>query len=380
MDLKTLKKAIASYAHQKITVQGILCNSFQKLSYDKAKEIIKNAAIDVKQADKYSEHELIRIVNICRQTKFQSPNIEHLSPIGQQIFTVGMTSEKAIVTKKNIMGSNGPLNPIITVRDLKPTLTGYSSRACIINNRPTIVECGLAYGGNISYFKLYRFANKIPLLYDEGADVAKEVISEVALNKMGISKKQVKEQFSNLDSRSDRAIDLLPIHIFFHICSTRIPYKTAGKESIASEGELKKYMKACLSDLYRKVSKQIRREIYLKDAENRLKLYKYYIPLIVNAISESIKVNANDLTNSFLTLVERHVKKETSVGVSQPSIKNTVISMPKDQNRSIRGRHGSTQRKKSDLASKSNKIRETRQKSDTQEKIENFLTPPEQAD
>jgi DNA topoisomerase VI subunit B len=139
-------------------------------------------------------------------------------------------------------------------------------------------------------------------------------------------------------------------------------------------------MKACLSDLYRKVSKQIRREIYLKDAENRLKLYKYYIPLIVNAISESIKVNANDLTNSFLTLVERHVKKETSVGVSQPSIKNTVISMPKDQNRSIRGRHGSTQRKKSDLASKSNKIRETRQKSDTQEKIENFLTPPEQAD
>ncbi|HET6730694.1 MAG TPA: DNA topoisomerase VI subunit B [Nitrososphaeraceae archaeon] len=380
MDLKTLKKAIASYAHQKITVQGILCNSFQKLSYDKAKEIIKNAAIDVKQADKYSEHELIRIVNICRQTKFQSPNIEHLSPIGQQIFTVGMTSEKAIVTKKNIMGSNGPLNPIITVRDLKPTLTGYSSRACIINNRPTIVECGLAYGGNISYFKLYRFANKIPLLYDEGADVAREVISEVALNKMGISKKQVKEQFSNLDSRSDRAIDLLPIHIFFHICSTRIPYKTAGKESIASEGELKKYMKACLSDLYRKVSKQIRREIYLKDAENRLKLYKYYIPLIVNAISESIRVNANDLTNSFLTLVERHVKKETSVGVSQPSIKNTVISMPKDQNRSIRGRHGSTQRKKSDLASKSNKIRETRQKSDTQEKIENFLTPPEQAD
>jgi DNA topoisomerase VI subunit B len=63
---------------------------------------------------------------------------------------------------------------------------------------------------------LYRFANKIPLLYDEGADVAKEVISEVALNKMGISKKQVKEQFSNLDSRSDRAIDLLPF-IYFSI-------------------------------------------------------------------------------------------------------------------------------------------------------------------
>lgn len=380
MDLKTLKKAIANYTHQKTTIQGILCNSFQKLSYDKAKEIIKNAGIDVKQADKYSEHELIRIVNICRQTKFQSPNIEHLSPIGQRIFTVGMTSEKAIVTRRDNMTSNDPLQPKITIRDLKPTLTGYSSRACIINNRPTIVECGLAYGGNLSYFKLYRFANKIPLLYDEGSDVAREVISEVELNKMGISKKQVKEQFSGLDSRSDRAIDLLPIHIFFHICSTRIPYKTAGKESIASEGELKKYMKACLSDLYRKVSKQIRRELHLKDAENRLRLYKYYIPLIVNAISESIDVNANDLTSSFLTLVERHVKKEASIGGRSPTIKNTARVIPQEQNRSVHGRRKGTETKKSNLASKSSKSSELRHKPGTQGKIENFIISAEDAD
>jgi DNA topoisomerase-6 subunit B len=380
MDLKTLKKAIANYAHQKTTIQGILCNSFQKLSYDKAKEIIKNAGIDVKQADKYSEHELIRIVNICRQTKFQSPNIEHLSPIGQRIFTVGMTSEKAIVTRRDNMTSNDPLQPKITIRDLKPTLTGYSSRACIINNRPTIVECGLAYGGNLSYFKLYRFANKIPLLYDEGSDVAREVISEVELNKMGISKKQVKEQFSGLDSRSDRAIDLLPIHIFFHICSTRIPYKTAGKESIASEGELKKYMKACLSDLYRKVSKQIRRELHLKDAENRLRLYKYYIPLIVNAISESIDVNANDLTSSFLTLVERHVKKEASIGGRSPTIKNTARVIPQEQNRSVHGRRKGTETKKSNLASKSSESSELRHKPGTQGKIENFIISAEDAD
>jgi DNA topoisomerase VI subunit B len=380
MDLKTLKKAIANYTHQKTTIQGILCNSFQKLSYDKAKEIIKNAGIDVKQADKYSEHELIRIVNICRQTKFQSPNIEHLSPIGQRIFTVGMTSEKAIVTRRDNMTSNDPLQPKITIRDLKPTLTGYSSRACIINNRPTIVECGLAYGGNLSYFKLHRFANKIPLLYDEGSDVAREVISEVELNKMGISKKQVKEQFSGLDSRSDRAIDLLPIHIFFHICSTRIPYKTAGKESIASEGELKKSMKACLSDLYRKVSKQIRRELHLKDAENRLRLYKYYIPLIVNAISESIDVNANDLTSSFLTLVERHVKKEASVGGRSPTIKNTARVIPQEQNRSVHGRRKGTETKKSNLASKSSKSSELRHKPGTQGKIENFIISAEDAD
>ena len=65
---------------------------------------------------------------------------------------------------------------------------------------------------------------------------------------MGISKKEVKEQFANPETKTARAVELLPIHIFFHICSTKIPYKTAGKESIASEGDLKRYMKACLAD------------------------------------------------------------------------------------------------------------------------------------
>ncbi|HYZ50439.1 MAG TPA: hypothetical protein VE593_06100, partial [Nitrososphaeraceae archaeon] len=151
---------------------------------------------------------------------------------------------------------------------------------------------------------------KIPLLYDEGSDVAREVVSEVEINKMGISKKEVKEQFANSEAKSDRAIELLPIHIFFHICSTKIPYKTAGKESIASEGDLKRNMKLCLSDLYRKVSAQIRKELRQKEAESRLHLYKYYIPLIVNAISESIKIDANKLSEAFGRLAERYVKGE----------------------------------------------------------------------
>jgi DNA topoisomerase-6 subunit B len=69
-------------------------------------------------------------------------------------------------------------------------------------------------------------------------------------------------------------------------------------------------MKLCLSDLYRKVSAQIRKELRQKEAENRLHLYKYYIPLIVNAISESIKVDANKLSEAFGRLAERYVKGE----------------------------------------------------------------------
>lgn len=308
MDLKTLKKAIMNFMHQKTTLQGVLCNSFQKLSGSKAKEIISKSNVVLKAADKYDEHELIKVVNVCKQTKFHAPNTDHLSPIGQEILTAGMTSEYTIVTNRN--ENDTQLKSKLSIKVLKPTLTAYSSRTCVVNNRPTIVECGIAYGGDISSFKLFRFANKIPLLYDEGSDVAREAVSEVEINKMGISKKQVKEQFGGEGNRSDKAIEFLPIHIFFHICSTKIPYKSAGKESIASEGELKKYMRACLADLYRKVSAQIRKELRMKEAESRLRLYKHYIPLIISAISESIVVDTQKLSEAFSQLAEKHVRGE----------------------------------------------------------------------
>jgi DNA topoisomerase-6 subunit B len=319
MDLQTLKKAIMNFMNQKTTLQGILSTSFQKMSSEKAKEIIAKAGVENKPADKYTENELIEIVKVCKYINFQQANTDHLSPIGEQILTTGMTSEYTIISTKETVPKEPSIpeiqRPQITVKILKPSLVAYASRTCVINNRPTIVECGIAYGGDIPSFKLYRFANKIPLLYDEGSDVAREVVSEVEINKMGITKKQAKAQFANGEIKSDRAVELLPIHIFFHICSTKIPYKTAGKESIASEGELKKHMKFCLSELYRKVSAQIRKELRMKEAQGRLNLYKHYIPLVVSAISESIRVDATKLEQSFTELAEKHVKGEITGGV-----------------------------------------------------------------
>jgi DNA topoisomerase-6 subunit B len=318
MDLQTLKKAIMNFMNQKTTLQGILSTSFQKMSSEKAKEIISKAGVENKPADKYNENELIEIVKVCKYINFQQANTDHLSPIGEQILTTGMTSEYTIITTKDTVPKQASTTeiqrPQITAKILKPALVAYASRTCVINNRPTIVECGIAYGGDIPSFKLYRFANKIPLLYDEGSDVAREVVSEVEINKMGITKKEAKAQFSNGEIKSDRAVELLPIHTFFHICSTKIPYKTAGKESIASEGELKKHMKYCLSELYRKVSAQIRKELRMKEAQGRLNLYKYYIPLVVSAISESIKLDAAKLEHAFSELAEKHVKGEITGG------------------------------------------------------------------
>src|SRR5437879_10659518 len=124
--------------HKNTTLQVVLCNSFQKLSGSKTKEIISKSNVDIKTADKYDEHELIKVVNVCKQTRFHAPNTDHLSPIGEEILTAGMTSEYTIVTNRN--ETDTQLQTRLSIKVLKPTLTAYSSRTCVVNNRPTVVE------------------------------------------------------------------------------------------------------------------------------------------------------------------------------------------------------------------------------------------------
>src|SRR6185295_17145631 len=64
MDLQTLKKAIMNFMNNKTTLQGVLAASFQKLSSEKAKDIIARAGVENKPADKYGENELIEIVKV----------------------------------------------------------------------------------------------------------------------------------------------------------------------------------------------------------------------------------------------------------------------------------------------------------------------------
>ena len=44
---------------------------------------------------------------------------------------------------------------------------------------------------------------------------------------MGITKQEAKE-FASVEVKSDRAVELLPLHVFFHICSTFSMFNTFG--------------------------------------------------------------------------------------------------------------------------------------------------------
>lgn len=134
---------------------------------------------------------------------------------------------------------------------------------------PFIVEMGIAYGGQIPAGgpKTFRFANRIPLLYDEGSDVVLKVVNETDWGRYKV--------------KNDP-----PLVIVSHICSTRIPYKTVGKENVADRPEIERELRLALQFLSRKLSSYMSKKGQAEMQKKRANLYSKYIPLVARFSTE----------------------------------------------------------------------------------------------
>ena len=167
---------------------------------------------------------------------------------------------------------------------------------------PFVVEMGIAYGGDISSrgSKVYRFANRIPLLYDEGSDVVLKVVNEIDWKRYKV----------NPDS---------PLVIVSHICSTRIPYKTVGKENVADRLEIERELRLALQFILRKIQIFMNKRGQAEMAKKRANLYSKYLPLLAQFCTELAgKKKEPDY--------KKMLKEEITIDESQSQKQETLIT------------------------------------------------------
>ena len=190
---------------------------FHRVGETNAKKFLNFAGIDGKIApEKLSNEQVVKIVDaLQRYPEFLPPDASCLSPVGEQILQTGIIKE---------------LQPEFSTVVLRPP-SSYSGF-------PFLVEVGLVYGGKVLEpgRKLFRFANRIPLLYDESSDVSFKVINE------------------EIDWRRYHVPDDAPVAVITHICSTKVPYKTVGKEYIADRPEIEAEIKNAVREALRRLS------------------------------------------------------------------------------------------------------------------------------
>jgi DNA topoisomerase-6 subunit B len=195
-----------------------------------------------KNPKKLSHEEIVRLMQMLKKFKdFLPPDASCLSPLGEELLKAGITQQ---------------LNPeYLVVHQRRPsTYAGH----------PFIVEVGIAYGGDvpkIGRFVIYRFANKIPLLYDEASDVSFRVIN-------------------SMNWRRYRVSPDMPIAIVVHICSTKVPYKTVGKEFIADRAEVRREVANELREVARQLGHFMSRREHVDKEKKRLSVFAKYLPRI----------------------------------------------------------------------------------------------------
>jgi DNA topoisomerase-6 subunit B len=74
--------------------------------------------------------------------------------------------------------------------------------------------------------------------------------------------------------------DNAPMAIITHIASTKIPYRTAGKESIADNEEIEKEIKLAIQQCARKLRIYLSRVQRQKKQARRQSIYQKYVPYI----------------------------------------------------------------------------------------------------
>ncbi|MCD6324283.1 MAG: DNA topoisomerase VI subunit B [Desulfurococcales archaeon] len=270
VDLEMLKM-MASATKAK-TLKDFLVKEFQSVGEVTALRIISRAGLDPRKSPKSLRgHEVERLVRAIKEDdKIKPPKGDHLSFVGPEIIEAGL---KAV---------------------LKPEFVAAVTRKpSVYGGHAFIVEAGIAYGGEIQPSDkpvLYRYANKIPLLYDEGSDVSRKVIDTIDWGVYGVSFPA-------------------PLAVLVHICSTKVPYKGVGKESVADVPEVQKEIELAVREVARRLRRYLMKKRREREEAERAVAIVKYIPELVRSLKKIVgDVKEDMLEKELLKMVNMKLR------------------------------------------------------------------------
>jgi DNA topoisomerase-6 subunit B len=131
------------------------------------------------------------------------------------------------------------------------------------------VEAGIVYGGDLpgdQPVKILRYANRVPLLYQQGGCVITHAVEEIDWRPYG------------LEQRGGQGIPVGPAMILVHVASTNVPFTSEAKEAIADVPEIKSEIQLALRECARKMKAHINKKERLKKIEEKYEIIKKVLP------------------------------------------------------------------------------------------------------
>jgi DNA topoisomerase-6 subunit B len=254
------------------SLSGFLAGDFSRVSSAVAQEICKTAKLspDARPRNVHGT-DAEALYKAIQATKIMAPPSNCISPIGEKAILHGLY--------KQIKGE---------------FYTAVTRPPSVYRGNPFVIEAGLAYGkgpdqaaatveapaaplaegeqreDDNELARVIRYANRVPLLYQQSACATFKAALETAWRNYGIA-------------QSRGALPAGPMVVFVHMASVWVPFTSESKEAIADYDEIRKEIKLALQECGRRLGMFLRRRERAKSEFRRRNIFELYIEEVVEA-------------------------------------------------------------------------------------------------
>ncbi len=232
---------------------------FSRVGPTVATRIVEGAGMNVTTSPRrVSTDRAEQLVAQIRETRIPAPPTNCLSPIGE---------ERILASLKEQLEAN--------------YFAALSRPPAVYRGNPFQIEVGVAFGGEMpadELVSLYRFANRVPLLYQQGACALTKSVLSTNWKAYGLQ-------------QSRGALPTGPMILMVHIASVWVPFTSESKEAVAGYDEILRELRLALQGVGRKLGTHIRKDRKRLDAERKHAYIEKYIPHIGIALKEILDLS-----------------------------------------------------------------------------------------
>lgn len=278
IELGVLKRMTAA---SDLPLKEFLVEGFSKVGEKTALEICATAQLkpDIK-ASKITLEKLSDLHDAMQTTKIPAPTASQcLSPITEELIVKGMEKEFEL--------------DFIKARTRPGSVFGGHS---------FIVEAAIGYGGKLQSegtATLLRFANRVPLLYQQGACAITNAVQSVNWKTYGVQQ---------------QGLPVGPLMILVHVAATNVPFTSESKDAVASVPEVEREITLALQELGRDLKLFLSRRDKNKQQDDRARAICAVIPLIAQKVGEIVELPTPDTSLIEGRIMRRVVLKKKTTG------------------------------------------------------------------
>jgi DNA topoisomerase VI subunit B len=253
-------------------LSGFLAGDFSRVSPRLAEDICKAAGLSPRARPRDVHGQAAEaLYKAIQSTKIMAPPTNCLSPIGERAILSGLYQQ--------IKGD---------------FYTAVSRPPAVYRGNPFVIEAGLAYGrgpeqaqenaarkeiplaegeteeNNHELARVIRYANRVPLLYQQSACASYKAVLDTTWRNYGVA-------------QSRGAVPAGPMVIFVHMASVWVPFTSESKEAIAEYDEISKEITLALRECGRRLGAFLRRRERAQGESRRRNIFELYIEEVVDS-------------------------------------------------------------------------------------------------